>query len=527
MSDLTKSAMRLHRRDLLLATAAMAATPALARAADDHPLATTRAGQVAGRDVGGVKVFKGVPYGADTTGARFMPPRPAQAWTGVRDALDFGNHAPQQGAERPKLYDSWANPRPESENCLVLNVYTAGLNDGKKRPIMVWFHGGGFASGSSASRYADGTRLAERHDVVVVTINHRLNAFGYMYLADLGGPDLADSGNVGDLDMVLALKWVRDNAAAFGGDINNVTIFGQSGGGQKVSTLMTMPLAAGLFHKAIVQSGPMLKAFEPEDAKAETRKVMAALNLPPSDIGRLRTLATADLSAAAIRSGARFLPVVDGRSLPRHPFDPDAPAVSKSVPLMIGSTRTETASLAGGGDETLFQMSWEDLPGRLAKAPAMRGYDPAPVIAGLRRLHPLAEPSEIYFIATTEGQFHSRARSQADRKFAQGGAPVFMYLMAWETPVEDGRWHSPHSVEHGFVFDNVTVSASMLGVGSDLQRVADAMSGAWTRFAATGNPGWAPYTPSRRATMVFNTQSKVVNDPLREERLLLATPTET
>ena len=527
MADRTPATFRFHRRDLLLATAAILASPALALSKDDRPIATTRSGRIAGRDVDGVKVFKGIPYGLDTGGTRFMPPRRVPAWSGVRDAFDFGYRAPQQGAERPKLYDSWANPQPENENCLVLNVYTPGLHDGKKRPIMVWFHGGGFSSGSAASRYADGTRLASRQDVVVVTVNHRLNAFGYLYLADLGGPDLADSGNVGNLDLALALEWVRDNAAACGGDPSNVTIFGQSGGGQKVTTLMAMPSAVGLFHKAIVQSGPLLRALEPEEAKAETRKVLAALNLPLTEIGRLRTIPTAELSAAVIRSGARFQPVVDGRSLPRHPFDPDAPAISKAVPLMIGTARTETASLAGGSDETLFQLTWDDLPRRLEREPILAGYDRAQLIAGLRGQNPKAEPSEVYFIATTAALFRVRSRSEADRKFAQGGAPVFMYLMTWETPIDGGRYHSPHSVEHGFVFDNVAVSASMLGTGADLQGVADAMSGAWTRFARTGNPGWAPYTPSDRTTMVFNTDSKAVSDPLREERLLFATAGKT
>jgi para-nitrobenzyl esterase len=438
----------------------------------------------------------------------------------VRDALDFGHNSPQLGAERPSVYASWANPRPPGEDCLVLNVYTPGLRDGKKRPVMVWFHGGGFTSGSASSHYADGTRLARRGDVVVVTVNHRLNAFGYLYLAHLI-PELADSGNVGSLDMVLALRWVADNIAEFGGDPGNVLIFGQSGGGGKVSALMAMPPAAGLFHKAVVQSGSGIRVAEPKDAQASTRRVLAALGLKESEAARLRTLPMQALSDALPKAeGAQFRPVVDGRSMPRHPFDPDAPAISRNVPLLVGTAKDETTSLVGGRNEALFRMTWDELPARLkAELP---GMDAARAIAELRRLEPNARPSDIYFTATTEQRFRSRAVLQAERKAAQGGAPAFMYLFAWETPVDGGKWKAPHSVEHAMVFDNVAKSASMVGTGPDAQKVADAVSSAWIRFARTGNPGWAPYSPARRTTMVFDVVSKVVDDPRPAERALFA-----
>jgi para-nitrobenzyl esterase len=509
--------MRFDRRGVVLGSGAallLGVTPALAEAS---PLAATRAGKVRGRLVDGINVFQGVPYGASTAGRRFMPPLPAPAWSGVRDALDFGHQSPQLGAERPSVYASWANPRPPGEDCLVLNVYTPGLRDGGKRPVMVWFHGGGFTSGSASSRYADGTRLAHRGDVVVVTVNHRLNAFGYLYLAGLA-PELADSGNVGNLDMVAALKWVRDNAAEFGGDPGNVTIFGQSGGGGKVSALMAMPAAAGLFHKAIVQSGSGIKAMEPGQAAENAKKVLAALQLGPADVGKLRALPMATITDALPGSGAAFGPVVDGRSLPRHPFHPDAPAVSRAVPLLVGTAKDETTSLVGGRDESLFQLTWDQLPARLG--PELRGMDVGQVIAELRRLEPAAKPSDVYFTATTEARFRRRAYLQAERKAAQGGAPAFMYLFAWETPVDGGKWKAPHSIEHAMVFDNVAKSASMVGSGPDQQKVADAVSGAWIRFAKTGNPGWAAYTPAARTTMVFNVESKAVDDPRRAQRLL-------
>jgi para-nitrobenzyl esterase len=510
------SAMTIGRRGLLLAGAMAAAGPALAQAA---PVAKTGSGQVRGKMLGGIYAFQGVRYGATTAGHRFEPPRPPEAWTGVADATNFANQSPQLGADRPSVYNSWTNVRPESEDCLFLSVYTPGLRDGKKRPVMVWLHGGGYTSGSSHSRYAVGDRLAKRGDVVVVTVNHRLNAFGYLYLAHLD-PRLADSGNVGMLDIIQALQWVRANAAEFGGDPGNVTIFGQSGGGGKVSTLMAMPGAAGLFHRAIVQSGSGIRSIEPAAAQASTAKVMAALKLAPTDVAGLKAVPQAALSKALVDAGANFGPVVDKRSLPRHPFDPDAPAVSKSVPMLIGTAKDETTSLVGGRDESLFKITWEDLPKRLEGQ--LGRMDVAKTIAELRRITPNAKPSDIFFTATTESRFRRNAVTQAERKTAQGGAPAYMYFTAWETPVDGGKWKTPHSIEHAFVFDNVAVSASMVGTGADQQKVADAMSGAWTRFARTGNPGWAPYTPEKRTTMVFNATSRVIDDPRPAERKLFS-----
>jgi para-nitrobenzyl esterase len=507
---------RLDRRGLLFgASALLVSGPVLAQGA--APIAATKAGRVRGKVVDGINVFRGVRYGASTAGRRFMPPTPPQPWTDVQEATDFGNQSPQLGAERPSVYASWSNPRAASEDCLFLNVYTPGLRDGKKRPVMVWFHGGGFTSGSASSHYADGTRLARRGDVVVVTVNHRLNAFGYLYLAHLD-PALADSGNVGSLDMIQALKWVRDNAAEFGGDGGNVTIFGQSGGGGKVSQLVAMPGAAGLIHRAIVQSGSGIRSRQRDQAEADTAKVLKAVG---GDVNKLRTMPFQALSDAILDAGAGYGPVVDGRSMPRHPFDPDAPPTARNVPMLIGTAQTETTSLVGGRDDSLFGLSWDTLPARLSRD--LQGVDTNMLIADLRRIEPDAKPSDIYFVATTEARFRPRAILQAERKAAQaaaGGKPAYMYLFAWETPVDGGKWRSPHSIEHAFVFDNVAKSASMVGSGADQQKVADTVSSTWIRFARTGDPGWAPYTPQRRATMVFNVESRVVDDPRRAERLL-------
>lgn len=492
--------------------------PALALGAD--PVASTRSGPVRGYSDGRIKIFKGVRYGASTESRRFLPPQAPEPWREVRDALDFGAQSPQiAGGDGGGLFRSWANRRPDSEDCLFLNVWTPGLRDGARRPVMVWFHGGGFVTGSGASHAYDGTRLAAKGDVVVVTVNHRLNAFGYTYLAD-ASPALADSGNVGSLDMLLSLQWVRDNIAEFGGDPRRVLIFGESGGGAKVSTLMATPAAKGLFHRAVVQSGSSLKVREPAAAADDARKLMDALGLKPGQTAELQALPMARVLEGVAKSNAGFSPVVDGRSLPRHPFHPDAPAVSRDVPMLIGTTKDEMTLLAGARDPSLFDLTWEALPGRLA--PVLQGMDPAAVVAALRKIYPQDKPSDIYFTASTEAGFRSRAVAQAERKTAQGGAPAYMYLLTWETPVMGGKWKSPHALEIGMVFDNVAKSESMSGVGPVQQRIADGMSDAWLRFAKSGDPGWPAYSPPRRATMVFDAQSQVVNAPREAERVMFS-----
>ena len=497
-------------------TLLLAAAP-VARAADGTTIATTRQGRVRGVLVGGIHRFRGIPYGADTRGRRFMPPEPAASWTGVRDALDYGDRSPQMGPPYARIYNSWLNPQPESENCLVLNVHTPGLRDGAKRPVMVWYHGGGFFIGSAALRYADATRLARRGDVVVVTVNHRLNAYGYLSLGHLL-PELADSGNAGTLDTILALRWVRDNIAEFGGDPGNVTIFGQSGGGSKVATLLAAPAAQGLFHKAIVQSSQTLRAAEPPQAEEHTGRVLTALGLKPSEAAALRTMPQTQLSGALDAAGNDYFPVLDGRTLTRHPCDPDAPPLSKNIPLMVGSTKDEARGLMGGADESLFNLTWDTLPARLQ--PLIGELDAGTCVRRLRELHPSASPSDIFFNAASEASFRGRAHLHAERKHAQGGAPVYRYLFAWESPVDAGRWGASHSIEHAFVFDNVAVSQSMVGATGEHRQLVDAVSGAWIAFARNGAPGWDAFDPSRRMTMVFDEVSRPISDPLREERLL-------
>jgi para-nitrobenzyl esterase len=503
------------------------------------PIVETNLGKLRGVSTDGAYSFKGVPYGASTDGSmRFMPPVKPASWTGVRDAINLGPLAPQfvssasGGSDIRKAMGDIFGPGEISEDCLVLNVWTPSLHRGK-RPVMVWLHGGGFTGGSDGAPTYDGTNLARRRDVVVVGLNHRLNVFGYLYLGELGGAKYADSGNVGMLDIVLALEWVRDNIAHFGGDPANITIFGESGGGAKVSTLMAMPPAKGLFHKTIVESGSMLKATSREDANKSAEKFIAKLDITPDRIDDLQKLPMEKL-LDAMRSltgpnAIRLGPVVDGRSLPRNPFDPDAPAQSANIPMLIGTNGTESSLLLGLGDPALFSLNDADMRSRL-KAYLHLDDDVKldSIIAIYGKDRPGASPSEIYFAVTTDRMMRMNAITQAERKVAQGAAPAYMYIFAWRTPVLDGRLRSPHGIELAFVFDNTDKTVGLNGSAPDVPVLADKVSAAWAAFAHTGNPGtgalphWPAYDTQSRATMVFNDECKLENDPGRDERLALS-----
>jgi len=523
---------------LLATLLALGCQPASGTAGDasseeDRLVASTQYGSVRGYEEDGILVFKGVRYGADTATTRFAAPAPPEPWTEVRDALSYGNSAPQGQRSSIGLFESWApDPVPtNSEDCLFLNVWTPALGDEALRPVMVWFHGGGFTSGSGSSNAYDGVRLAKRGDVVVVTVNHRLNLFGYTYLDEFG-EQFAGSGNAGMLDLVASLEWVRDNVAEFGGDPGNVLIFGESGGGWKVSTLMAMDAARGLFHRAVAQSGPGLEAEDPEPAGEATRALLAELGLEEATIDQIRTLPAAQLQAAAAAiaeaggsvPGRR--PVVDGIHLVRHPFSPDAPEQSKDVPLLIGSARTEMSLLAGARRPELFELTFKTLPEALERA--MPGVDAQAVIEGYRTLHPELDAPTLYFEVTSDNSTFVRGSFElADRKAAQGGALVYQYYLSWSTPVDDGKWGAPHALDIGMVFDNVAKSESMSGVGEEQQNIADMMSEAWLAFARSGDPNhpglptWSPYDAERRATMVFDVEPVLVDDPRRRELNLI------
>ncbi len=505
-------------------------------AANEAPIAATGSGKVRGQVVDGICIFKGIPYAASTAGAnRFRKPQSAEGWSGVRDALSYPSMAPQPAGPIRGLFASWTDPTTPGEDCLGLNIWTPALRDGARRPVMVWFHGGDFSALSGSRSVFDGTRLARRGDVVLVTVNHRLNAFGFLYLGKLL-PEFADAANAGMLDLVAALTWVRDNIAEFGGDPGNVTIFGQSGGGGKVATLMAMPAGKGLFHRAIIQSGSYarnahLEAMSPDIATSHAQTLLAAASLQPTEARKLLDMPMAAVIEAIAKAGQAekppvWRPVMDGINLPSGPSWPKAPAVSADVPLMIGTTATEMSMLMSMSDPTLFDLDEAGLRQRVSTWYAADRLDE--IIQTFRTNSPGASPGRLFFDIATATVFRRGAWTHADLKAEQNQAPVYLYEIDWETPVDGGKWGSPHSLEHPFVFDNVALSDSMVGPSrAGPQRMAEQISPTWVAFARSGNPNnaaiphWPAYTAANRATMVFDTASRAVRDFREDERRLV------
>lgn len=522
--------MRAAALCLTLVAAALLRQPAAAQGV--APEAATTHGPVRGAVIDGIQVFKGIPYGATTAGEnRFRAPQPPAAWRQVRDATRYGPRCYQLPAppDADSAWRSWTDTSTMSEDCLTLSVWTPALRDSARRPVMVWLHGGGYSVGSGNSSINEGVRLARRGDVVVVSVNHRLNLFGYLHLADLGGAAFADAGNAGQLDIIAALRWVRDNIQTFGGDPRNVMVFGESGGGGKVGALMAMPEAQGLFHRAAMQSGFGITFNTREMGTAFASRFLQALGLKREQMGELRRLPPEKLLAALneVTGGSpiAIMPVVDGRHLPRHPFAPDATSLSADVPLLVGYNATETTVLFP--PPGVFELDWSGLERQLSKE--IPGIRAAEVISGLRALRPAATPSDLYFFITTERGMGNNARTVAERKSALGRAPVFLYRLAWPTPVLGGKLRTPHSLDVPLVFDNVGASTSLVGNDTGTpQRVADAMSAAWIAFARSGSPNgpglaqWPAFNPQRRSTMTFDAASRSVDDPLRREHAVLA-----
>jgi len=504
-------------------------------AESESVVADTSFGRVRGVDVQGIKTFKGIPYGASTAGRnRFMPPAEPAKWTGVRDALHYGPSAPQRNPDAPapaaRLAVAADGLPAEGEDCLVLNVWTPGVNDGRKRPVMFWCHGGGFATGSGSSPGTDGTNLARRGDVVVVSINHRLNVLGFTNLVEAFGRDYAQSGDVGMLDIVQALKWVRTNIERFGGDPNTVMIFGQSGGGRKVSTLLTMPSAKGLFHRAVIESGATIKLVERDAAAKVAERLLSKLSLNNTQLRELQSLPLQKIMSAyfavvrdmagADQMTVGFSPTMDGKVVSQHPYHPTASAVSADVPVMIGSTRTE---LTLQSDEAAFTL---DEPGLRKRVTDLLGASTGPVLDVYRRANPGATPSDLYFLIASDYRYSAPTMKIAERRAALGKGPVYLYYFRWETPIDGGRLKSPHTIEIPFAFDNVKTSR-LTRDSQEAGALADKVSDAWIAFARTGDPNtpklprWPAFNAADRPTMVFNNVSKVENDPLREQRLAM------
>jgi para-nitrobenzyl esterase len=544
----------MNRREFVkcAATAAVVTVASDSLGQEDQPVVHTKAGPVRGRMHGGIAVFLGIPYGADTRGKRFQPPVPPAPWAGTRDAFAWGDRAPQasgngmtsrarqRAADQPnETYHLPPDEGRASEDCLHVNVWTPSPHKRghERRPVVFYIHGGAYNGGTVNSVLYDGTRLCRRGDVVVVTVNHRLNAFGFLYLAGIASdPAYADSGNVGMLDLVLALRWVKDNIAEFGGDPNRVTIFGQSGGGAKCATLMAMPPAHGLFHRVMTMSGQQVTAAPASIASARGHDFLGKLDLSQVSGEKLRSALDAmslEQLQEASRVSSAWLPVVDGRSLPRDPFSPGAPPISNGVPMILGNTHDETRGLIGGGQPTLFSLSWEELPVALEKS--VRAYlgpvKPETIVASYRSWYPQYSPSDVFFAATTAfrswpGQVieaERRAESAAQRR-------TWVYEIDWPSPVADGRFRAPHTVDIPFFFDNLALAPGMVGASpEDVERaqpLATAMSESLIAYAKTGDPNhsglphWPPYDVTSRPTMIWNTPPRVVDNPRGNEREL-------
>jgi para-nitrobenzyl esterase len=516
------------------ATRAFAGAASIAANADALIVETTH-GRVRGAPTRGVIGFKGIPYAGSVSGAaRFKIAPPAVAWTGVRDAIFPGPPAMQ-----PLGGTYGLNEPAYSEDCLVLNVWTPDVRDGRKRPVVFYNHGGGFLTGSGASADADGANMARDFDVVVVASNHRLGALGYLYLGDIGGAEYASSGNQGLLDIVAALQWVRQNIAAFGGDPNNVLVFGESGGGMKTSALCAMPAAKGLFHKIGIMSGPMLRATTRDDATLLTQAMLQALDIAPHDLHRLAEVPVAQLLAAQQRVhvgplylgpalGARsigFAPVLDGHYLTQHPFDPAPAPWLKYVPLVIGLCRDEARFFAMASKATeVFSMTDAEMVTRVRRELGDLFADQfLPVVRASR---PSATPTDLY-VALTGARWWEQSIAIAERKLAQTGASVFMYRYDYESnvpiPGTNQLLGAAHATDIPACFDNGD-ETGLMGNRPDRPAMAHTLSAFWAGFAhhgrphAPGQPAWPAYDLQSRATMALNIHSHVENDPWSAER---------
>jgi para-nitrobenzyl esterase len=491
------------------------------------PVVETMAGKVRGYIAREIYTFKGIPFGAPVGGAnRFMPPAKVAPWTGLRSSMYYGQVSPQ-GAR-----NGWKNDEEAfmfewddgqfGEDCLRVNVWTQGINDNRKRPVMVWLHGGGFSAGSGQELKAyDGESLARRGDVVMVSLNHRLNALGYLNLASYG-PKYEASGNVGMLDIVLALEWVRDNIANFGGDPSNVTIFGQSGGGSKVSTLMAMHAAKGLFHKAIIESGSQLRQNTPDESAKLAAGYLEALGLNSSQVGRLHELPfdqlMAALAGAQRRSGSGWRPTVDGKILPTHPFDPVGPTLSANVPFMVGTVLNEQTH--GINHPEYESMSEAEAKKRIDDRYKGRGEQ---AFEAYRKLYPKAKPFDVLSVALA-AQSRQNAVTQCERFAALKGASAYLWWFTWQTPVLDGRPRAFHCSEMPFVFNNTDRAAAMTGGTAEARELAGRVSDAWINFARRGDPNhpglpkWPAFGTGRAPVMIFDSKCEVKLDPDGEAR---------
>jgi len=515
---------RLDRRSLLRYSGVAAASLAFRTNASawplPAPLATTTAGKISGAVEDGINVFKGVPYGGDTAKTRFQTPAPPSPWKGVLECTRFTTMAPQLTARAA----GGRNQSVQSEDCLHLNVWTAGLGDNQKRPVLVYFHGGAYNNGTVNSDLYDGKRLVRRGDVVVVTVNHRLNAFGYLYLGDLA-PEYAESGNAGQLDLVLALEWVRDNIAGFGGDPSRVLIFGQSGGGAKCATLMATPVAKGLFHRVMTMSGQQIKGASIEIASGRAKTVLEKMGVTPGNnlAAQLNALTMEQIQDGARAVSADWLPVVDRKILPRNPFDPDAPALSEMAPMILGNTHDETNVPARGA------WSWETASAALKSAVSeyLGPYTAEQVVAKYREIYPYYTPEQAATAAATAFRAWPGQRWEAERRAANPKSQQHTWVYQMNFQGANGK--AMHTIDIPFMFDNIAMAEAQIGSApeqlAEANSLAATMSEMLITYARTGNPNftglphWPAYDLEKRSTMMWERTPRIENDPRGAERI--------
>lgn len=499
-------------RRAVLAGGLVLTLPPRAWAAGD-PVVEAPAGRFTGTREGGLSRFLGIRYGR---AERFRAPVAAPRVEAAAQA--FGAICPQRGLKN----------EPQSEDCLFLNIWTPGAERAARRPVMVYFHGGAYSNGSVTDPLNDGATLARTEDVVVVTVNHRLNAFGYLYLARLD-PRFPDSGNAGQLDLILALRWIRDNIAAFGGDPGCVFLFGQSGGGAKIATLMGMPAAKGLFHSAATMSGQQVTASGPMNATARAQAflerlgggVEAAVTLPAEKLVEAQ-----DARDPILGGGVYFGPVLDMKWLQRHPFWPDANPQSLAIPMILGNTHDETRAFIDPASERIRTLSWDNLAARMA--PDLKiDILPEWVVAQYRAHFPKDTPQDIFYRATTAGRSWRGQVIEADARAAAGAKATWVYQVDFTSPTEAQRG-APHTIDIALAFGTLGAAGSFTGTGPVAQRLSRQVMGAFAALARTGIPSapglpaWTPYTLPARATMLFDSASRMANDPRRWERELFA-----
>lgn len=483
--------------------------------AGDEASIRTDSGLIKGRRKNGAVSFLGVPYAASTSANnRFKAPQPVTPWNGTRIASSFGEISPQISGSIGPLFAEWYDQTaPQGEDCCSLNIFTSDSVIREKRPVMFYIHGGGYINGGSSSKALDGSNLAKSGNVVVVTINHRLNAFGYADLTQIDPVLYGDSANAGHLDIIAALKWVQRNIREFGGDPDNVTLFGQSGGGSKIMVLLGMPSARGLFHKAISMSGAAgLKIDSLRDVSAYTDALVRELNVRPGNTRNLATLSMEDILAARQKAvvasgmdGAR--PVLDGRHILYQPMSDEGLKIQAEIPLLLGHTHDE-ASLFFRQDMRNFHLTEDQLQKRLQSAFNISPEKARSVTDAYRTTTPDMTPAQVLIAVASDVQFRLPLKKAAERKSdVSGQAPVFLYEFAWQIPWNGGILGSPHAVDIPFVFGTIDTASEMTGASSSASEASMNIMSAFVQFARTGNPHserfpeWTPFTRDSGTTM--------------------------